>query len=1241
MEVSELRALVKIDLGQSEAVLAGVERRLQETTKKAEGTVTAADKLTDRAAALGSALGQAGRGLEMVKAGMESAGVATAKNVLEVSRLETRLSLINSRLDENQARFSKGEINARDYSATLIRLGKEATQVTNDLRNLNAQAADAQAVGEAKKAAEDRAKAAKAMGDAYKAAAKEKTEAEKAAANASKQSAKEQADALASAATASEQFEEMAVGAAETVASSFGLSLDPIQLATDLVIGMTAAFVGLNVAVTALAVKFGGEFNSTLAMLGAQTNATAQEMEAIRRKALELGADKSLPQFANDAAQAMLELSKGGMSVQQAMDAGRGTLMLAAAAQIDAAEAAEYQSDALNTFNLRAAEAVRVADLLAATSNAASGEITDFGQGLQQAGAVAAQANVSIEDTLTLLALLAKNGIKGSDAGTSLKTMLMALRAPSDEAAKALKKIGVEVFDSEGKMKSARQIIIDLTAAIEDLDEKSQANVLAKIFGTDAIRAAAIITKEGAAGFDEMKAKVTETGVAAKLAAAQMTGVGGAMTVLQKQGVNAAISLYDSFSGSLERILRSFGTTFDKLGEYLGENSEAGRELRAIISAIGVDMEKFAAGAIDLFDLDNPEQVRKDLQDIINLVRFALDIAGGVVMIVGYIKQGYNAFRGWVDSAGTFGKIIEGYVNPIRRWTSLWSESLGYAKETTMEMERQRQIALIAEAEKLRKQQINANLLQAIAASGFDKKMEELAEKQGKKKSLDLDTPKTKKSPDQELLENLSRELERAREKYIDLTTQTQAQAVAAKLAGQEFAGMTSLRRQEILVLAEQIDAQNKLNATYTAQKKATESATQYLQRLREERKKVVEGEPSNRQKANTFLNSNEVAGLVTPEQRKQIVEAADELDRAEAITKWRQSYREMSAEIARDIADLQRQAGDFQKPFKTFADQVQAENEKILGEARANLVKGAEADINALIAMLEQRLKAAKELDGLIAKSKAFENFQNQTDLTDRGFGTDRLRVQNDIDLGITSRNEGQRELNNLVRQQRQFLLQAAEAALKLAETEKDPARRQAIIDQVEAYRQQASQLRTLGEQAAMEFRNSFQEYTKDLFKNLLTGNWREGIAGFFQSIADDLLDRASSMFSDLVTNLLWGEDGQSGLLGGLLKTFTDFISKIFSNWFGGFFADGGDFEGGKPIVVGERGPEVIVPSRAGTVVSNEDVRRAVGEGGGARVVNFYNQQMIDGRRPLSRESRRQVESGIQQGLEKAARAD
>lgn len=1236
MEVSELRALVQIDLGQSEAVLAGVERRLQETAKKAEGTATAADKLTDRAAILGSALDDASRGLEMVKAGMESAGIATAKNVLEVSRLETKLGIINSRLDENQARFSKGEISGRDYSATLVRLGKEATQVTNELRFLNAQAADAQAVSEAKKAAEEKAKAAKAMGEAYKAAAKEKAEAEKAAAKSAKDSAKEQADALAAGAAATDQAKEVAVGAAQTIASSFGLSLDPIQLATDLVIGMTAAFVGLNVAVTAMAVKFGGEFNSTLAMLGAQTNATSLEMEAIRKKALELGADKSLPQFANDAAQAMLELAKGGMTVQQAMDAGRGTLMLAAAAQIDAGEAAEYQSDALNTFNLRATEAVRVADLLAATSNAASGEITDFGQGLQQAGAVAAQANVSIEDTLTMLALLAKNGIKGSDAGTSLKTMLMALRAPSDEAAKGLKKIGVEVFDSEGRMKSARQIIVDLTAAIQDLDEKSQAEVLAKIFGTDAIRAAAIITKEGAAGFDEMKSKVTETGVAAKLAAAQMTGVGGAMSVLQKQGVNAAISLYDSFSGSLERILRSFGTTFDKLGDYFGEQTEAGRELRSIVGAIGTDMEKFAAGAIDLFDLDNPEQVRKDLQDIINLVRFALDIAGGVVMIVGYVKQGYNSLRDWVDAAGVFGTYLEAMVMPIRQITTLWSESLGYAKETTAEMERQRQIKDQRETDDLIKARTKEVAQQMAEYDEYRK----AAGGESKKRSLSLDEKK-KKSPDQELLESLGRELERTKEKYSDLTKQTQVQAITARLAGNEFAGITEIRRQEILTLAAQIDAQNRLNASFSAQTKATESVTQYLKRLREERKKIIEGEPTNRQKANEFLNSSDIAGLVSPEQRKQIVEAADEVDRADAITKWRQHYKEMSAEIAKDIADLQRQASDFQKPFKSFAEQVQIENDKILGQARANIVKGSEADINALIAMLEQRLRAAKELDGLIAKSKAFENFQNQTGLTDQGFNTDRLRIQNDINLGITSRNEGQRELNNLVRQQRQFLLQAAEAALKLAETEKDPARKQAIIDQVEAYRQQASQLRTLGEQAAMEFRNSFQEYTKDLFKNLLTGNWREGIAGFFQSIADDLLDRASSMFSDLVTNLLWGEDGQSGLLGGLLKSFTDFISKIFSNWFGGFFADGGDFEGGKPIVVGERGPEVIVPSRAGTVVSNEDVRRAVSEGGSQRVVYFNNYQTIDGRRPLSRESRRQVESGIQQGLERAARAD
>ncbi|HMS43967.1 MAG TPA: phage tail tape measure protein, partial [Pyrinomonadaceae bacterium] len=195
--------------------------------------------------------------------------------------------------------------------------------------------------------------------------------------------------------------------------------------------GMRSAGIGLTTAVTlpvvagfAAVLKIGAEYEQSMNLLQATTNATADEMIRADKIAMQLGSDLSLPNVsAKDASEAMLELGKAGFTVVQSMDAAKGTLQLATAANISAGEAAEITANALNMFGLEAKDAGRVADLLAGAASASSAEITDVAQSLQQAGAVFANAKVPIEDTVALIGQLANAGIKGSDAGTSLKTM--------------------------------------------------------------------------------------------------------------------------------------------------------------------------------------------------------------------------------------------------------------------------------------------------------------------------------------------------------------------------------------------------------------------------------------------------------------------------------------------------------------------------------------------------------------------------------------------------------------------------------------------------------------------------------------------------------------------------------------------------------------------------------------------------------------------------------------------------
>lgn len=299
--------------------------------------------------------------------------------------------------------------------------------------------------------------------------------------------------------------------------------------------------------------QLGMSFEQQMAQLGAVTEASGSQMDALGARARELGNSVDLPTAsASDAAAAMLELAKGGLSVEESMAAAKGTLQLAAAAQIDGAQAAEIQSNAINTFALAGEDAGRVADVLANTANAASGEITDFAQGLAQTGLPAKALGISLEDTSTALGIFANNGMKGSDAGTSLKTMLISLTSPSKAQAAALKELGVSAFDAEGNFVGLETISGQLAAASARMTTEQYNAAAATAFGTDAVRAATAFAAAGSDGFNEMAEAVSRQGGAASLAEAQTQGLQGAIGLVKNVAEEAQLALFEGLSPTLQ-----------------------------------------------------------------------------------------------------------------------------------------------------------------------------------------------------------------------------------------------------------------------------------------------------------------------------------------------------------------------------------------------------------------------------------------------------------------------------------------------------------------------------------------------------------------------------------------------------------------------------------------------------------------------------------------------------------------
>lgn len=346
---------------------------------------------------------------------------------------------------------------------------------------------------------------------------------------------------------------------------------------------MGVALGGAEMAKTVVTV--GQEFESQLNTMRAVSQATGEQLEAVTQRARELGNDTSLTATsASDAAAAMTELAKGGFSVDEAMAAAKGTLQLASAAQTDAATAATIQSQALQAFSLQADDAARVSDILAGAANASSAEIGDVAAALQQSGTVASQFGVSIEDTATAIAMFANAGITGSDAGTLLKSALLALTDQGKPAQKAIEELGLTVYDARGKFVGLPELMGQLKRASAEMTPEAYQAATATLFGSDAMRLAGVAAQQGKEGFDELSTAVTRQGQAAEGAAAQINGLPGAMERLQNTVEDVALGTYEALSGTLVAGVDAATTA---IGAFGGFTEDAISGLKTAASAAG------------------------------------------------------------------------------------------------------------------------------------------------------------------------------------------------------------------------------------------------------------------------------------------------------------------------------------------------------------------------------------------------------------------------------------------------------------------------------------------------------------------------------------------------------------------------------------------------------------------------------------------------------------------------------
>lgn len=297
-----------------------------------------------------------------------------------------------------------------------------------------------------------------------------------------------------------------------------------VNMGQKMSLGITAPLAALS----AVAFKSSADFEKTMAQVGIAADAAGGEVDELTKLAEKMGAETVFS--AQDAADAMLALAKGGLTVAQ-IKAGalQSTLTLAAAGGIELGAAADYMANGLNMFGLDASKAGDVSAALAGAANASTASIESMGLALSQVGPGAKLAGLSLQETTAALAAFDNAGIKGSDAGTSLKTMLLGLVPQTDAAKEAMQDLGLKFTDNNGKFDSLATIAQKLKDKLGGLSAEQQQVALKTMFGTDAFRAAAILMQEGEAGIKKYTEATSDLGAAQKLADANMKGSAGAI----------------------------------------------------------------------------------------------------------------------------------------------------------------------------------------------------------------------------------------------------------------------------------------------------------------------------------------------------------------------------------------------------------------------------------------------------------------------------------------------------------------------------------------------------------------------------------------------------------------------------------------------------------------------------------------------------------------------------------------
>lgn len=348
---------------------------------------------------------------------------------------------------------------------------------------------------------------------------------------------------------------------------------------------------------TGAVIEIGSAFEMGMSTVQAISGATGDDLTALTDKAKEMGANTKFS--ATEAAEAMQYMAMAGWKTDDMLNGIEGIMNLAAASGEDLATTSDIVTDALTAFGLTAQDSAHFADILAQASSNANTNVSMMGETFKYVAPVAGAMGYSAEDVATAVGLMANSGIKASQAGTSLRTMLSRMAKPTKEVQAAMDALGISLTDSDGNMKSLHEVMGDLRTGFGGLSEAESITMATMLGGQEAMSGLLAIVNASDADYQKLTDSIGACdGAAASMADTMQNNLEGQLTILGSAAQGLALEVYDSVKVALTDITKlgidavSNLTDGFKTGGVMGMIEAAGQMANAFAENLPVIIEQ-------------------------------------------------------------------------------------------------------------------------------------------------------------------------------------------------------------------------------------------------------------------------------------------------------------------------------------------------------------------------------------------------------------------------------------------------------------------------------------------------------------------------------------------------------------------------------------------------------------------------------------------------------------------------